>query len=549
MVQKSFLAAIGMVLLPLATQAQDTAGDASGLQWNIWLIISIVLLLIVIVAVIGDRLLKLTAQQAGAKDTDSYSVLPSSFAEFFGRAKKRPADVPEEAAITNLRKGFNLKLAGEAEERDLDTETRATTYAIKPKDFVGMSPIPKVLVQEGESVKAGDILFFDKKRPEIKYAAPVSGELIAVNRAEKRSIAELVILADKEQQYRSYELPNLDTVEREELVNFLLESGVWPFIRQRPFDIVAQPEVDPKAIFISTFDTAPLATNLNLSVKGNEAAFQTGLDVLAKLTSGKVHLGLDARGEYELSTAFTEANGVEKHWFAGRHPAGNVGIHIHHTAPLNPEEVIWYLNVENVMALGRLFREGRFNTERLVAVTGSSVERPRYVKTYQGAKISDITGELQDEKVRLISGDVLTGEATGKEGFLGFFENQVTAIPEGDYYEPFGWLIPQKTRPSLSNTYPTSFAPNTVYEVDTNTHGEKRAFVVTGEYQEVLPMDILMQPLLKSILVGDLERMEGLGLLELSEEDVALCEFVCTSKQPVQQIVRDGLDMIRAQSM
>ncbi|MEM8910004.1 MAG: Na(+)-translocating NADH-quinone reductase subunit A, partial [Bacteroidota bacterium] len=389
----------------------------------------------------------------------------------------------------------------------------------------------------------------DKKRPEIKYVAPVSGEILKINRGEKRSIAEIVILADKELKYRDLPEFDLDNSERSALVDYLLDSGAWTMIRQRPFDIIADPKETPKAIFISTFDSAPLAPDLDFVVEGKAEAFQKGLDVLNKLTPGKVHLGLDAGSEEPPSAVFTEAQGVVLNWFRGPHPAGNVGVQIHHIDPIAANEKVWVLGVQEVITLGAVFTEGRFNAERIVALTGAEFKTPKYVATFLGAHVENfIKDNLTNDHVRLVSGDVLSGKLMDSDGFLGYFDDQITVLEEGDEYELFGWLLPLSPRPSISKTFPNGLFADLKFKANTNTHGEKRAFVVTGQYESMLPMDIYPQHLMKSILVNDYERMEGLGIYELSEEDVALCEFACTSKQPLQQILRTGLDMIREQS-
>jgi len=425
-----------------------------------------------------------------------------------------------------------------------------------------MSPIPKVTVEVGQHVKAGDILFFDKKRPAIQYAAPVSGVVKEVKRAEKRSIAEVIIEADAEMQSREYDLSSVDMDNSEALVAFLLDAGLWPLLRQRPFDMVPNPDEKPTNIFVSSFDTSPLAPNANVLVQGEEQAFQKGLDVLAKLTDGKVFLSMDAAAEETPSSAFLNATNVEHCWFTGAHPAGNVGVQMHHTAPVEPGTSNWYIDIQSLLVFGRLFISGTYNTSRIIAITGNALKEPYYAKTYQGAKIKDFIPELdraninavanattKDAAIRIISGDVLTGNQIEEESYIGFFDNQLTIIPEGNYYEPFGWLVPQKSRPSLSNTFPGTLVGLDQYEIDTNMHGEPRAFVVTGQYEKVLPMDIYPQHLMKAILANDIEKMEGLGILELGEEDIALCEYVCTSKQPLQSILREGLEELRKQSM
>ena len=444
-----------------------------------------------------------------------------------------------------LKKGFDIKLMGAAKKEITDGH-HIKTFAAQPNNYIGISPIPKVTVEIGDNVKAGDVLFFDKKHPEIKHVAPVSGEVIAINRGAKRSIAEIVILADKDIKYRTYQDINLDNVSREDLVAFLLESGAWPLIKQRPFDIIADPKENPKNIFITTFDTAPLAPDLNLVVEGRGEAFQKGIDVLNKLTTGRVHLGLN--GKQTPSSVFTNVKGAQKNYFSGPHPAGNVGVQIHHTDPINAQDKVWVLGVQDVITLGALFSEKRFNAQRVVAVTGAELKDPKYIRTYIGANVGELLKDnLSNEHVRIISGDVLSGKEKSKENFLNVYDDQLTVIEEGDKYRMFGWLSVTPPGPSMSSTYPQIFLKNKKYKANSNTNGEKRAFVMTGQYEKVLPMDIYPQHLIKAIMINDFEKMEGLGLYELSEEDIALCEFVCTSKQPLQKILREGLTILREQ--
>jgi len=537
-----FLLLFLFTILTFPAFAQSSGDGSSYLQMGMIAVVAILILGAVLQ--IADSLLRVEAKNLGLdRDNTNFSLFPSA-SEIF--KPKTPDFIDQAQRVVNLDSGFDINLAGEAEKEM--RLVNPTTFAVKPADFVGMSPIPKVLVEPGHEVKAGDILFFDKKRPDVKYVAPVSGEVIAVNRGEKRAIAEVVILADKKQMsYRSYTAPDLNTTAREDLVAFLLESGVWPMIRQRPYEVVADPLDIPKNIFISTFDSAPLAPDLNYVMMGKEVAFQKGLDVLGKLTMGTVHLGLDARGT-QPAPAFTQATGVEKTYYHGPHPSGNVGIQIHHTSPISANERVWVLGVQEVVTIGKLFTEGRYDAERVIAVTGAELTTPTYINTFIGANIDSlIKDNLNNDHVRIVSGDVLSGKAVEASGHLGFYDDQVTVLEEGDEYEMFGWLLPLAPRPTISNTYPNALFPSYKFTANTNTHGEERAFVVTGQYEKVLPMDIYPQQLMKAILVNDYERMEGLGIYELSEEDVALCEFVCTSKQPVQQILRRGLDMMREQ--
>ncbi|MEM6316891.1 MAG: Na(+)-translocating NADH-quinone reductase subunit A [Bacteroidota bacterium] len=520
--------------------AADSASGSSILNLALWG--TAILIIFFLIIQVSDNLIRIEAKESGldAEQQQQLSVVPTGGGLF----RKKVPEYVKSGSFHSLKAGHNIKLEGKAEETL--KAVNVTTFALQPQNFVGISPIPKVTVAVGDEVQAGDIICFDKKRPDIKYVAPVSGEIVAVNRGAKRSIKEIVILADKEIKYKSFTLVDLATASREDLVSFLMESGAWTLIRQRPFHIVPDAADVPKGIFISTFDTAPLAPNLDFVVKGKGIAFQKGLDVLAKLTSGAVHLGLNANGDAAPSAIFTGATGVHKHWFQGKHPAGNVGIQIHHVSPIAGNDKVWTLGVQEVITIGTLFLEGKYDASRVVAITGAEMNDPAYVSTHLGANVGDLVGALEGN-VRLISGDVLSGKEKSKEEFLDFEADQVTTIKEGDDYEMFGWLAPTAARPSVSQTFLSGLMDIT-YEANTNTHGEKRAFVVTGQYEKVLPMDIYPQHLMKAILVNDFEKMEGLGINELIEEDVALCEFACTSKQPLQQILRTGLEVMREQA-
>lgn len=512
------------------------------------LAITIVILLFV-VFLVSDKLLTISAAKVRGdqvSDSDSaekgISVLPSK-EELIGNAAKSKFG---DGKVYNLKRGFDINIAGRA-KKETNGWLSAATYAVKPVDYVGMSPIPKVLLEEGQEIKAGEKLFFDKKRPEIFYTAPVSGEITEVRRGPKRLITEVIILADKEIKFAEFPKEDPKSLSREAVTARMLESGTWPLLRQRPFDIVAEPGDTPKGIFISGFNSAPLAGNYNYTLQGLSKEFQAGIDALQKLTDGKVHLSMDAN--QAPCDTYVKATGVEKHWFNGPHPAGAIGVQIHHIDPVAKGEVAWYINPDDVVVLGRLFLEGRYNTEKLVCVAGPEVEKPAYYHTYKGAAINGLVeGNLKNDHVRFISGTVLTGAEVAKDGYLGAYDNTLSVIEEGDFMEFMGWLLPSYARPSISPTFPWGLFPGMEYDVNTNTHGEERAFVVTGQYESVTPMDIYPQHLLKAIMARDFEKMEGLGIYEIGEEDLALCEFVCTSKVPVQRILRDGLDYVREQS-
>jgi Na+-transporting NADH:ubiquinone oxidoreductase subunit A len=533
-----------LALLVVELQAQSPS-STDGSSWLInGLIAAAILLFFYAVISVSDNLLIIEAKNMGVDTSKVNMGLFPSWSELVGSDKP---DYTEGRPVKRLTKGHDIKLSGAAAPKVVPA-TGVTRYAVQPTNFLGLQPIPKMEVEVGDTVRAGDPLFFDKQMPEVKFVAPVSGEVIAINRGEKRSIVEVVILADREQQYRSMEVPDLASAGRAELMDFLAGSGGWTLIRQRPFNALATPGKAPRDIFVSTFDTGPLAPDLSLIVEGNEAAFQKGIDVLSHLTDGRVHLGLDARNETAPSATFLNAANAEKYFFKGPHPAGNVGVQIHHIAPVSGAAPVWTLGVQEVIALGKLFTEGRFDGSRVVALTGNQLKDTHYVKTYVGANVGElVAGNLKQSKVRLISGDVLSGQQKSAEGFMDMYDDQLTAIEEGDQYELFGWLLALEPRPSVSRTYLNFLFPNREYEANTNTHGEKRAFVVTNDYEAVMPMDIYTHQLMKSIVVNDLEKMEGLGILELVEEDVALCEFACVSKQPLQKILREGLDALREQ--
>lgn len=488
--------------------------------------------------------MKIEANKHGI-DTRRYgfSIFPGLSDFFHGYPK-----YIHNAKLVKLGKGHDILMSGEAKKEVISVPVNR--FAVMPTDFHGMSPIPKVIPEIGQTVKAGDPLFFDKKRESINYCAPVSGEIVAVERGEKRAITAVVILADKQIQYRSFNAPDIEKTDRAALVSFMQESGLWALINERPFDRVPETEKIPENIFISTFDTAPAAPDLNFVVIGQESAFQKGLDVLSKLTSGSVHLGLDARDRNKAPhDAYLKATNVQKTFFSGKHPAGNVGIQIHHTSPIKPGQSVWTLGVQDVITIGNMFLNGRYDATRIVALTGAELKNPVYVKTYLGCNIGDVLKDnLKYPECRIVSGDVLSGKQASLDGFLSFKDDQITVLQEGNEYELFGWLLPLRPRPSISGTFPNFLYPDHKFELDTNTHGEKRAMVVTGQYEEVLPVDTYPQHLFKAILANDLEKMEGLGILELTEEDVALCEFVCTSKTPIQSILRQGLETLKEQS-
>ena len=438
-----------------------------------------------------------------------------------------------------IKRGLDIRLKGSA-EKVLSQAPDSGVYAVQPTDFIGITP--KLLVKEGDQVCAGDPLFFSKDDERVRFSSPVSGEIAAVVRGAKRKLLAIHILADKEQKFTEFKRP--DTGNRDGLIDLLLESGMWPFIRQRPYAVIANPSDAPKSIHISCFNTEPLAADVDFTLSGSEEDFQEGLEAMKTLTSGKVHLNVDSSAP--VNSLFEKAEGVQVNRFKGPHPAGNVGVQIHHVEPLNKGEVVWYAYPQDVVAIGRLLRTGKADFSKVVALAGHSLQQGKYFKTLPGTPIkSFLDGHELSGDHRVISGTVLTGNKTDMDGYLGFYHSEITIIPEGEQPEFFGWLIPDPKKFSNSRTLPSWLQPKKEYALDTNMHGEERAFVVTGEYEKVFPFDIYPVQLLKSILVEDIEKMEQLGIYEVAEEDFALCEVVCTSKLPVQSMVRKGLDMVR----
>lgn len=439
-----------------------------------------------------------------------------------------------------LKKGLDIPLDGRA-EKTLTVVADPEMYGVKPIDFPGLTP--RLDVSSGDSVKAGSVLFHDKLRPEILFTSPVSGTVISVERGERRKILEVVIRKNGNDRVEFGKAdPSALTSGR--IMEMLLKSGLWPAIRQRPYHVIAKPGDKPKAVFISGFDTAPLAPDYNFIMENTPfSLFYTGIEAVKKLTEAKIHLVLN--GNERVSPAFTECPGVDITFFSGPHPAGNVGVHIHHLDPLNKGETVWFINLQDVIAIGRLFTEGIYSPWRIVALTGPGVTNPRYYKMLSGSAVTNMLSDnIKEGSMRFISGNVLTGTKISGTGYLGFYDSQVTVIREGDHFEFLGWAVPGRRKYSFYRTFLSSIMPPSSYKIDTNLNGGERAFVVTGQYEKVVPMDIYPMQLFKAIMAEDIDLMENLGIYEIAEEDVALCEFICPSKTEIQAIVRKGLDLM-----
>ena len=438
-----------------------------------------------------------------------------------------------------LRKGLDIKLVGAAELR-LEETPMAKSYAVSPLDYENVTP--KLLVKVGDKVEAGSPLFFDKNNPRVLFTSPVSGTVSAINRGEKRKLLNVAVEPDQTQVYK--ELKVVDAkASRSEIVEMLLESGLWTRIVERPYGVIANPDATPKAIFVSAFDSAPLAPDYNFVLKSEKAALEAGLAMLARLTDGKVHLSARKGDEGYMS----EVKGVEYHTFSGKHPVGNVGVQIHHIDRIAKGDIVWTVNVQDVVLIGRLVMGGKLDMSKVIAVAGSEAQKPCYKRIIAGAAVESIVGQVA-ENVRIVSGDVLTGVTTAKDGYISANANMLSLIPEGNVYELLGWAMPRFHRFSVSRAYFSWLCPKKEYKLDTNLNGGERPFVVTGLYENYLPMDVYVAYLLKACLVKDLDKMENLGIYEVLPEDLALCEFVDPSKIEMQQILRDGINLMIKES-
>ncbi|AVR45543.1 NADH:ubiquinone reductase (Na(+)-transporting) subunit A [Christiangramia fulva] len=437
-----------------------------------------------------------------------------------------------------IRRGLTLRLEGEA-EKELVQAPRSKTFAIKPPDF--HSVVPKMVVKEGAKLLAGDEIFYSKYTGEVRFTSPVSGVIKEIKRGEKRRILEVIIEADAENSYRDFGKMDASTADAKDVKQRILDSGCGAFINQRPYDIIADPKDTPKAIFISAVTTAPLAGDKGFIIKDKIAAFQEGVYALQKLTPGKVHLCVDDNSAQYLK----DIKGVEIHHVKGPHPAGNVGVQIHKIDPINQGERVWTVGVEDLAIIGNVFLTGQYRAERTIALVGSEAENRKYYTTFIGANVTDIIGKEVSEEVRIISGDVLTGTQLSNNQYVGFFDNEVSLIPEGNKFRMFGWLpftynnIHSNSRTSLAWLF-----PNKKYNPTTNMNGEERALVVTGEMEEVLPMDIYPMQLIKACMAGNIEKMENLGIYEVAPEDFAAVEYTNTSKLEIQEVIRLGLDLM-----
>lgn len=442
------------------------------------------------------------------------------------------------ANVIKIKKGLDINLKGKASEVLLNGG-KSETYAIVPDFYSGV--LPKVVAKVGDKVKAGSVLMIDKNRPEIKFVSPVSGEVTAVNRGAKRKVLSIVVTPDAQIEYEEFGKKNVASLKGDEVKEAMLNAGMWPFVMQRPYDIVATPGETPRDIFVSAFYSAPLAPDFNYLVKGQEADFQTGLDALAKLTTGKVYVGI------RKGSAVQQVKGVELVEIEGPHPAANASVLINHTKPINKGETVWTVDPANVIIIGRLFNKGIADFSRKVVITGSETKEQGYVQAISGCTIKSLIGGrvATDAHIRIISGNVLTGTKVTMEDYLGAYDNQITVIPEGDETHEFlGFAMPRTNQYSMSHSYFSWLMGKKEYVLDARIKGGKRAMIMSNEYDKVFPLDIYPEYLLKAIIAFDIDKMENLGIYEVAPEDFALCEFVDTSKIELQKIVRDGLTLL-----
>lgn len=439
--------------------------------------------------------------------------------------------------VIKLRKGLDINLIGSA-ERVIAKAAEATSYALVPSDYIGITP--KLLVKADDPVKAGSPIFFDKENPEVLFTSPISGKVSEIVRGEKRKILAITITPDGKMGSEKFATAGKGTT-AEAAKELLLKSGLWTTLIQRPFGIIANSKVTPRDIFITGTDTAPLAADLNFIMQDQKANIEAGISLLSTLTSGKVHLTVGPN-----DTQLSKIANAELHTIHGKHPAGNVGVQIAHIKPIAKGETVWSVNIQHVAMIGRLALTGSVDMSKIIAVAGSEINKPQYLKIISGASIASIVkGNIKTgSKARLISGNPLSGTKVAADGYLGFYHNQLSAIPEGDTFEAFGWAMPRFGKLSYSRSYFSWLTPGKKYNLDTNTNGGERAFVMNGIYEEVLPMDIYPVYLLKAVMAGDIDKMEALGIYEVVEEDLALCEFICPSKIEWQSTLRQGINLM-----
>lgn len=449
--------------------------------------------------------------------------------------------------VIKIPKGLDIKLYGEAKKEVLDV--KEVLYALKPLDCIGVTP--KLLVDVGDKVQVGTPIYYIKQNPKVKFVSPISGEVTEIKRGEKRVLQEIRLKSDGQMTAIDFGKSSVAELDSEKIKDKLLASGLWTLLRQRPYDIIPQPDTLPKYIIISGFESVPLAPDYNLLVKGEKAAMQVGIDALKKMTDKPLYLSMNKETICEDITSLIN---VEKIVFEGKHPYGNVSVQAERIGAINKGERIWHINLQDLVAIGKLFLEGKYCPEKIIALTGEMVKNPAYYKVLRGINIASLVNNNIDETkhVRYISGNVLTGTRIEKDGYLGYYDSQITVIEEGDYKEGLGWMMPHLNKFSISRTFLkgfTAFCSKKPVHIDTNMHGSQRAYIFTGDFEKVMPMDIYPMQLIKACLSKDIDKMEELGIYEVAPEDFALCEVIDVSKTDIQQIIHNGLETMREQGL
>lgn len=446
--------------------------------------------------------------------------------------------------LYKIKKGLDLTLKGEATEQ-LTSATQSAEYAVMPTDFPGI--VPRAMVKEGDSVLAGQTLFVDKATERIHFVSPVSGTIVGVERGERRKLLRFRVKANETQEFKNFDVKNLAQASADDVKNILLESGIFAFMRQRPYDVIANPNDTPKAIFISTFSKMPLAANFSFVAKGMEQDFKLGVRALARIA--KVHIGICPE---QINSELLPIEEAEVSVFDGPNPSGNVGVHINHISPVNKGEVVWTMGAEMLVVLGRLLRTGKLLLTRRIAVAGACIKAPQYVETIMGAPLADLLKNQLSatEHVRIINGNPFVGYKSNINDFLGAFSTELCAIPEGDNVnEAFGWIAPRLNDFSTSHSYFSwLLGKKHAYNLDCRIKGGERHMIMSAEYERVFPMDIYPSYLIKAIITGDIDRQEALGIYEVAPEDFAVAEFIDSSKLELQRIVREGLDVLRKEN-
>lgn len=444
--------------------------------------------------------------------------------------------------MIKIKKGIDIHLVGEAKKEVRNYEPQL--FALKPHDFIGV--VPKMHVAEGDDVKVGTVLFHDKNNESVFFTSPASGKVKAIVRGEKRVILQVIIESDGKFETIDFGKADPSKLSRNEIVEKLVQSGTWTMLRQRPYSTIAKTQDEPKCIAVSLFDTAPMAPDNNFIIKDQMTAIKAGVEALAKLTNGMVYLNVNSsETKQALASLNFSAENVTITEFEGPHPAGNVSTQLNVLSPINKGETVWYTYAQNLIAIGNLFLNGVYDSSRVVAFTGSEVKEPMYYRTRIGADMSGLYENISSENVRIISGNVLTGKKINGENFLGYYDSQVTVIPEGDHYQLFGWLAPNFKKFTSTNTMGASLCKKSKKVLDTNLNGGIRPLIMTGNFEKVFPFDIYPMQLIKACIIKDIDQMEELGIYEIDAEDFALCEVIDPSKTAIQQIVRESLEMLR----